>query len=123
MGLYPLLSFQNRLKSLLLIITENGELTDADGNWEPITDYYDIRKENPKYKAIRAKAIGRIPYYNIVDFISDGDEYTSEPHLFCKFDNDGMPYEEIYYKSEGDPKKEISDWDFDRKKRTTFPKE
>jgi hypothetical protein len=97
-------------------------IMDTDGNWELLTDYYDKRKENPKYKTIRAKAIGRIPYYNIVDFKKDGDEYTSEPHLFCKFDNDGMPYEEIYYKSHGDPKQEIPDWAFNREKRTTFQK-
>ncbi len=98
-------------------------IIDKDGNWEPISDYNDKRKENPKYRTIRAKAIGRIPYYNIVDFKTDGDEYASEPHLFCKFDNEGMPYEEIYYKSYGDPNNEIADWEFDRKKRTTFPKE
>ena len=98
-------------------------IMDKEGNWEPLTDYYDKRKENPQYRTIRAKEIGRIPYYNIVDFKTDGDEYNSEPHLFCKFDNDGMPYEEIYYKSAGDPKKEIADWEFDREKRTTFPKE
>lgn len=98
-------------------------IMDKEGNWEPITDCYDKRKEYPKYRTIKAKAIGRIPYYNIVDFKLDGDEYTSEPHLFCKFDYDGIPYEEIYYKSEGDPNKEIADWEFDRKKRTTFPKE
>tara|TARA_R110002020_G_scaffold222564_1_gene431417 strand:- start:3151 stop:4212 length:1062 start_codon:yes stop_codon:yes gene_type:complete len=98
-------------------------IMDTNGNWEPITDYYDKRKKDPKYRVIRAKEIGRIPYYNIVDFKTDGDEYTSEPHLFCKFYNDGMPYEEIYYKSNGDPKREIADWEFDREKRTTFLKE
>ncbi len=98
-------------------------IMDTDYNWEPVTDYDDKRKENPKYKTIRAKTIGRIPYYNIVDFKTNGDEYTSEPHLFCKFENDGMPYEEIYYKSIGDPNKEIADWEFDKKKRTTFPKD
>lgn len=97
-------------------------IMDKDGYWEPLSDSYDERKENTKYRVVRAKTIGRIPFHNIIDFKTDGDEYTSEPHLFCKFDNDGMPYEEIYYKSEGDPKQEIPDWDFDREKRTTFPK-
>lgn len=98
-------------------------LIDADGNWEPLKDHYDKRIHNPKYKTKQAKAIGRIPYYNIVEFKTDGDEYTSEPHLFCKFDFDDGPFEEIYYKSEGNPSKEIADSDLDRKKQTTFPKE
>lgn len=116
-------TYHNGIEFWLDAVIGTTVIMDQEGNWEPITDYYDKRKENPKYRTIRAKAIGRIPYYNIVDFKTDGDEYTSEPHLFCKFDNDGMPFEEIYYKSVGDPNKEIADWEFDRKKRTTFPKE
>jgi hypothetical protein len=59
-------------------------------------------------------------YHNIVDFNVDGDEYFSDPHLFCKFDIDGMPYEEIYYKSLCNPKKEIPNWDLDKSKRIDF---
>lgn len=94
-------------------------IIDENGYWEPIS-YFDERKNDPKFKHIRAMAIGRIPYYHIVDFKIDGDEYFSDPHIFCKFDIDGMPYEEIYYKSVGNPKKEIPNWDLDREKRTVF---
>lgn len=94
-------------------------IMDENGYWEPIS-YYDERKNDPQFKVVRAMAIGRIPYNNIVDFNVDGDEYFSDPHLFCKFDIDGMPYEEIYYKSLGNPKKEIPNWDLDKSKRIDF---
>jgi hypothetical protein len=41
-------------------------------------------------------------YHNIVDFNVDGDEYFSDPHLFCN------------------PKKEIPNWDLDKSKRIDF---
>jgi hypothetical protein len=39
LDLYPLLSFQNRLKILLLISTENGELTEYYGEYIPNSDF------------------------------------------------------------------------------------
>lgn len=98
-------------------------IMDKDGSWEPLRKYNDGRKTNPDYEIISAKAIGRIPYRSIVDFKTNGDEFTSEPHFFCRFDFDGAPFEEIYYKSSGDLKKAIADWEFDRKKRTIFPED
>jgi len=115
-------TYHNGIEFWLDAVIGTFVIMDKDGFWEPLTDYYDKRKENSKYTTIRAKEIGRIPYYNIVDFKTDGDEYNSDPQLFCKFDINGMPFEEIYYKSHGDPKKEIADWEFDREKRKTFPK-
>lgn len=97
-------------------------IVDANGYWD-LAEYDDKRIHNKKFQVVRVKTIGRIPYYNIVDFKPDGDQYTSEPHLFCKFNINGMPYEEIYYRSEGDPSKELPDWDLDRTKRTIFPKD
>jgi len=94
-------------------------IMDKNGYWEPLTNYDDKRKNNSNYKVIRAKQIGRIAYYNIIDY-KLSDEYYSEPHLYCKFDIDNMPYEKIYYKSYSDPKKEIADWEFDENKRTVF---
>ena len=94
---------------------------DENGFWEPIDHFDDKKRNNPKYKFFYAMLIGRVPYHHIVDFITDGDEYTSEPHLFCKFIVDGMPYEEIYYKRQGNTDKAIPDWDLDKTKRTTFP--
>ena len=97
-------------------------IMDENGYWEPVS-YYDERKDDSKFKVVKAIAIGRIPYYNIVDFSTDGDEYSSDPHLFCKFDINNMPYEEIYYKSAGNPSKKIPNWDLDKSKRTVFNKD
>lgn len=96
-------------------------IIDGNGYWEPVS-CYDERINNSQFKVVDAMLIGRIPYHNIVDFIVDGDEYFSKPHLFCKFDMDSMPYEEIYYKSLGNQKKEIPNRDFDKSKRTVFNK-
>lgn len=99
-------------------------IMDANEYWEPIWGSDDKRLTNPLYKVIKVKAIGRIPYHGIVNFIKDGDEFTSCPHLFCLFDGeDGMPCEEIYFKYPGDPKKGNLDWPLDKRKRTIFPSE
>ncbi|HTN20755.1 MAG TPA: restriction endonuclease [Pelobium sp.] len=99
-------------------------IIDANDYWEPIWNSDDKRLKNQLYKAIQVKAIGRIPYQGIVNFIKDGDEFTSCPHLFCLFNGeDGMPYEEIYFKYPGDPKNGSFDWPLDKRKRTIFPSE
>ncbi|WEA00706.1 restriction endonuclease [Mucilaginibacter sp. SJ] len=99
-------------------------IMNADGYWEPIWNSLDPRLENEKYKVIPVKAIGRIAYHNIVNFIRDGDEFTSCPHFFCLFNGEGgMPYEEIYFRYPGDPRKRSWDMDLDKRKRTIFPSE
>ena len=93
---------------------------DKDGLWEPVYRSTDKRLKDTQYKVIRAKMIGRIPYHGILNFITDGDEYTSCPHLFCLFDGeDGMPYEEIYFKSWGNG----FDWELDKQKQVVFTTE
>jgi len=96
-------------------------LVDENGYWEDV-EYEDERKNNPKYKVFNAKTIGRVPYSNIVAIDKDGDEYDTYPHIFCKFNFDGTPYEEIYYRSFGDIDKQIPDWEFQKDKKTKFPK-
>ena len=39
--------------------------------------------------------IGRIPFGSIVEVDIAGDEYYSDPHLFCRFEHLGEPYESI----------------------------
>jgi len=95
-------------------------IMNEEGHWEPLENSTDKRRDDPQYRVIHAKMIGRIPYVNIVDFKTDGDEYSSEPHLFCRFDFDGTPYEEIYYKIHGNSKNEELDWALDKNMRTTF---
>ncbi|WDF79048.1 restriction endonuclease [Mucilaginibacter sp. KACC 22773] len=97
-------------------------IMDKDGYWEPIRSSDDERLKSPLYKVVPVKCIGRIPYSGIAAFIPDGDEMTSCPHLFCLFDHDGMPYEEIYYKFQGNKNNAFIEWDLDRSKQTVFPK-
>ncbi|MEI6348179.1 MAG: HNH endonuclease signature motif containing protein [Bacteroidota bacterium] len=91
-------------------------IMDENGYWEPLRKSDDSRKSNPKFKVLRAQTIGKIPYNNIVDFKANGDDYNPEPHLFCKFDINGMPYEEIYYKRLGN----FLAREFDKGKQTIF---
>lgn len=98
-------------------------IMDAEGHWEPVHTSSDPRLKDSRYSVIPAKMIGRIPYHSIVNFIKDGDEYTSCPHLFCLFDGlDGMPYEEIYYKEDHYKTGGIG-WDFDLNMQTVFDPE
>lgn len=97
-------------------------IMDKDGFWEPIFRSSDPRLNDKNFRVVRAKQIGRIPYHRIVDFITDGDEFTSCPHLFCVFDGEGgMPYEEIYFKADGGKRAFIFDYIFDKSKQTIFP--
>lgn len=41
--------------------------------------------------------IGHIPYRDIVEYDDVGDEFSSVPHIYCRFAEGGTPYEEISY--------------------------
>ncbi len=96
-------------------------IMDKEGYWEPILDSMDVRLKDDKYKVIPAKQVGKIAYHDIIDLRPEGDNRYTEPHLFCRFDYDGMPYQEIYFRSNGNFTGSF-DWDFDKSKRTTFNK-
>lgn len=96
-------------------------IMNKEGLWEPIHNSSDKRLKDPQYRVIPVKCIARIPYSGIAAFIPDGDEMTSCPHLFCLFDRDGMPYEEIYYKYQAGKNTAFIEWDVDRTRQTTFP--
>ncbi|WP_170061211.1 restriction endonuclease [Spirosoma aerolatum] len=94
-------------------------LMNQEGYWELI-DHFDERRADPKYTVVSVMEIGRIPYYNIVSYKVNGDEYTSEPHIYCRFNINGMPYEEIYYRYESG--EGMLPLELDKEKRTAFPK-
>lgn len=59
--------------------------------------------------------LARIPYLNIVDFDTIGDEFYTQPHLYCRFANGGAPYEgfrhillNTEYPHEMDPKMQFN---------------
>lgn len=97
-------------------------IVDNQGQWEFLEDYYDNRQNDLTYRVFQVKEIGRIPFYNIVDYMIEPDQFTDEPHIFCHFDFNGTPYERIYYKLAGNPKEKKIDLELDDKKRTYFPK-
>jgi len=92
-----------------------------DGKWELLKNDNDIRQNNPKYKTARIMIIGRIPFDNIVECLSNGDEYYNDPQLFCHFKYKNGPYEEISYKIYPDQDVELPSWELDPEKRTEFP--
>lgn len=95
-------------------------IMDENGSWEVLKDRYDPRTTDSRYIVFNSKMIGQIPYSTIVDLKIGGDEYTSEPHIFCKFEFEGEPYEVIYYKSFGNPERQIPDITLDKDKQTVF---
>lgn len=75
-------------------------IMDKDGFWEPVS-HRDEKVKNPAYKLLRAEQIGRIPFSSIIDISTDGDNYNPIPHIYCKFEHNGMPFNEIYYRTTG----------------------
>ena len=51
--------------------------------------------ENGEEGDITVFLIGEIPYTSILDVNWDGDEYYGFPHVYCYFDHDGGPYENL----------------------------
>ncbi|MVM34220.1 hypothetical protein GO755_29585 [Spirosoma sp. HMF4905] len=97
-------------------------IVDEKGKWEVLTDYYDKRKNDSRYTAINAIKIGRIPYYNIVGYKVDGDEYYQNPHIYCKYSFDGSPFESVYYRRLGIARDKVFPHDFDKSNEVKFDK-
>lgn len=95
-------------------------IMDNEGYWEVLENRQDERQKNDSFIILDSKLIGQIPYTAIVDLRVGGDEYTVEPHIFCKFDYEDEPYENIYYKAFGNYEKQIPDFTLDSEKQTTF---
>ena len=71
-------------------------IVDEDGRWSLFE--YGKEFDEAKYRGIGMWQIGRIPWRNIAEYDLVGDEYYPIPHLYCRFANDGMPYEVIVYR-------------------------
>ena len=60
-----------------------------------------VKKDNLTYESeivIKADYIGVIPYFNIILINEDGDDYFSEPHIYCRFEYDNTPFIMSYLK-------------------------
>jgi hypothetical protein len=84
-------------------------LFDDRGNWD-ISEYGEPPRKGT-YEKRRLYMVGRIPYSSIVDYDLKGDEYYGEPHIYCRFEHDGTPYEEIVYSTVSDEKEGVFDSD------------
>ncbi len=70
-------------------------LLSGDGHWALTTD--GLRLDD-RFKPVNLFWIGRIPYRNIVEIDTMGDEFGWLPHIYCRFAEGGTPYEEFVYR-------------------------
>lgn len=91
-------------------------IRDSNWNWQPV-QFNNPNLKNPIFTVYDAIEIGRIPFENIVDFVAI-DHVYSEPRLYCKFNIDGEPYEDVYFKIDIG---EDGRWDMDKEKLVSFP--
>jgi hypothetical protein len=97
-------------------------IMNESGYWEILSDYHDKRKSDPRYKCVRIMIIGTIPYYNIVDYRRDGDDYGNDPIIFCHFASDDEPYAKVRYKVYYGEETELPTYELDPAKKTKFDK-
>lgn len=83
-----------------VILNLQRGLVDKRGNWKII--HHDATYDAKEYEEIKVWTLGRIPWRNIRECDPPGDEYYSMPHLFCRFADDGTPYEEFVYAALGE---------------------
>ena len=83
---------------VVLLGLERG-IVDASGNWRILG--YEEDFDSNVYREIHIWRIGRIPWRNIVDYDMVRDEYYSIPHIYCRFADSGMPYEDIVFAMHG----------------------
>lgn len=114
---YPFNTYHNGFELWLTAGIGGKVIMDKNGFWENLYDYYDERQDDKMYKVLKTDIFGRIPYCNIEAYDLDGDQYTEYPMIFCNFDYDGMPYEEIVYRTKGEY---IPFVDLDKSKMTKF---
>lgn len=80
---------------LEVIIWPQAGVVDKHGRWavvEPGQEY-----DASKYQEVTLVRAGRIPWRNIVDYDLSGDRYYACPHIYCKYADNGSPYESVVY--------------------------
>jgi hypothetical protein len=86
-----------------LILSIREVIADPDGRWA-FVEYSEEAVRNggaetsfdaSRYELVKVFTVGRIPFRNIVEVDEDGDEYYRDAHLYCRFANNGEPYEAI----------------------------
>lgn len=76
---------------LEFVINIDEGIIDNEGNWAIIK--YNQKYDELKYKKIKMFRIARIPFRNIVEYDTLGDEYYPGLHFYCRYADGGEPYE------------------------------
>lgn len=63
-----------------------------DNTWDFVNENLD-----KSTRIVTVYEISEIHFSDIVEYDINGDEYYMFPHIFCKFQHDGSPYENKYY--------------------------
>ena len=75
-------------------------LVDQNGLWDLVP--YDYQPRRRDLSRIKIWHNACVPFRNIVEIDTLGDEYYAEPHIYCRFADGGQPYEEFRYRLCGD---------------------
>lgn len=97
-------------------------LMDKTGRWELTKDYFEKRKNDSQYAWAKIMIIGRIPFEDIVDCVPNGDEYGSDPHIFCHFKYEDGPFKQVTHRIIPGQGMDMPFWKLEPDKRTYFPK-
>jgi hypothetical protein len=77
----------------IIILPEEGVI-DGQGRWAVVANG---QKYGASYRKVTIICVGRIPWRNIVEYDLSGDNHYREAHVYCKFADNGRPYEGIVY--------------------------
>jgi hypothetical protein len=69
---------------------------DSQGRWAILP--YDEVIDDATLRSFRVYRVGRLPYRNIVEIDTLGDEYYRCPHIYCRFADGGQPWERFVYR-------------------------
>lgn len=91
--------------------TDEKIVVNPIGEWK-LKSEFDRCHYDGETLQLNVNIIGKIPYYNVVDIIEEGDDYFGCPHIYCIFYGDMGPFTEICYEYH----------DFETGKRILFEK-
>jgi len=99
----------------------NGSvIVDKQGFWDVLkTD--DPREKNPDYRVFPFDLFYRLSFENIATIDLEQDGYYGYPTIYCAFDHDGWPWEEVIYGISGVFKIKRSPFYFEKAKKKDLP--
>ncbi len=91
--------YHNSIEFLMRIQTA---MEDPQGRWAIVPNGESIDKV--RFTEFRVYLVGRLPYRNIVEIATTGDEYYPGAHLYCRFADRSEPWENFVYRYVTEPK-------------------